>query len=1360
MLFWTITSSFCTLLQVAQGSSHELWDGNSGSLVRSPLHGGRRGGEEVTGQRDLHRQKRQAALPEEYTIAVEIRFVDSSLQNAVKSYLKNLSFPLFTNATDPTETISSVHVNTVCNSTGSDSTHCCCEDDYRWLSEICTHPACLGTTAAPEGHNCIAQLPSQEMYCQLLPEEIYTRKMFVRLNIPFQNALKNPSSEMYQQYKRDLERAFTVGYKTLYGFISANVTEFRSGSTVVDYEVTSARAIPVEKASGKVAAALNSSYKLDPTSFRSPSVEIYGGTNISILPRPIFKGDTVTMRCESRANSSNVTWSFQGSSISSSGRHSITSGHSNGKSISTLKIRNILLNESGEYRCTFTEHNTSPMMMHTAEGNINVSLIQLMKSEDVTMVCNGEKRELSCCVDTEMSFFTVHWKSNGAINISGTNYSTLNCTQYVLQANESQCPADKSGTITTYTCEVSTTDGARQSKHIAVKYLRKANVTLMSSTNGRVSEGANFSLRCHSDISNYDHISWEIQNGNPVQDISSLWYTTTKTPNGAESVLDVRRADQNWAGTYTCTFFQESLKSSARQAVEVFPLPLKQDIIRDPIEVVIPCSGNQMLKCCVATGRSENYTVTFHVDQSDPSSPDGQRQEGSFICYVKMLSYDNCGHEKAFFASCTFRNQIGGSVQSSPMNLTLAPKNALTCNSSDVGVGVNGTKIVKPCKGNNSSVRGNITYTCNHIWVIAQNSCLSVTVNNLLLGAESLVLSPAPDKELPAYLGNLNNTVKTEQKDISNSSANLEAVVDILNKISTIPLEAEMEPMANFLSTVDTVISAPTDTWNGVTNGSSQLLDSVEQFSNSLIAINDTIPSVILENIQLQGVVLNESDISDYNKDFTFSSLSNLSSNVLIDKEAIENGKLFQSTIISVAYSNLSHIIPQHEQSQELINGLVISTVVKANQSEPFQIKMTFAKINKSLITPRCVFWNFSFQGDQGYWDNTGCQSEENEGHVSCSCDHLTSFSVLMSPAKCEDYGASKWQSLRYLTYIGLGVSILSLVACIVIEALVWKSVTKTRISYMRHICILNVAISLLIADTWFIVIAAKEQTGNCSKTETKMEKKLGTEICIAAAFFVHFFYLCVFFWMLSLSLLLFYHLVFILHNTSKTTMKAVAFCLGYGCPLVISGITIAVTLPQKSYLRNHTQEDICFLNWDNSYALLALVVPALVIVAINAVITAVVIAKIPRRSIGERSRNDERSSLYRIAKSIGVLTPLLGLTWGFGLAVVFKDSSLVFHILFNFFNAFQGLFILLFGILWDRKVREALLNKFSRSRWSSRTSKSTGQSPSAPMLSLSSPFSRVLNNLFGKAGKYQVSSTESASSSSENTSKAHSLLT
>uniref|UniRef100_A0A8C3KVC1 Adhesion G protein-coupled receptor F5 n=1 Tax=Calidris pygmaea TaxID=425635 RepID=A0A8C3KVC1_9CHAR len=505
----------------------------------------------------------------------------------------------------------------------------------------------------------------------------------------------------------------------------------------------------------------------------------------------------------------------------------------------------------------------------------------------------------------------------------------------------------------------------------------------------------------------------------------------------------------------------------------------------------------------------------------------------------------------------------------------------------------------------------------------------------------------------------------------------------------------------------------------------------MENFTLNLRPVNNTIPPVRVENLELQGITVTENS-TNYNK--TFRSTENLTVDLFIDKTEVQT-LTPNSTIISVMYSKLGSILPQN------VNGLIVTTTVSSNRSQKFKINMIFEKINSSLKRPQCVFWNFTLNEPEGGWDTQGCTATQGEdNYVNCSCNHLTSFSILMSPDILPSINAED-----YITYIGLAISILSLVSCIIIESLVWKYVTNNTTSYMRHVCILNIATSLLIADIWFIV------TASISDQNQEMSKG----ICFVATFFIHLFYLCVFFWMLSLGLILFYRLVFILHNTSKTTQKAVAFCLGYGCPFVIAVITLAVTLPKNSY----TRKDVCWLNWEDSKALLAFVVPALIIVVMNLFITAVVIIKILRPTIGDRSNRQERKSLFQIGKSVAILTPLLGLNWGFGFATVIKDSHRAFHILFALLNAFQGLFILLFGTLWDKKIQEALLKRNSMSKWSSQQTKSSSLILVTPMLAMSYPFSRTFNNLCGKTGKYRVSSSEPSSSSSENTSKAYSLL-
>nr|BAC35151.1 unnamed protein product [Mus musculus] len=179
------------------------------------------------------------------------------------------------------------------------------------------------------------------------------------------------------------------------------------------------------------------------------------------------------------------------------------------------------------------------------------------------------------------------------------------------------------------------------------------------------------------------------------------------------------------------------------------------------------------------------------------------------------------------------------------------------------------------------------------------------------------------------------------------------------------------------------------------------------------------------------------------------------------------------------------------------------------------------------------------------------------------------------------------------------------------------------------------------------------------------------------------------------------------------TTMMAIGFCLGYGCPLLISIITLAVTQPSNSYKRN----DVCWLNWsDKSKPLLAFVVPALTIVAVNLVVVLLVLRKLWRPAVGERLNQDDKATAIRMGKSLLVLTPLLGLTWGFGIGTMANSHNLAWHVLFALLNAFQGFFIFCFGILLDTKLRQLLSNKLTTlSSWKQTSKRNASDTVTQP---------------------------------------------
>ncbi|KAH0518283.1 Adhesion G protein-coupled receptor F5 [Microtus ochrogaster] len=1201
-------------------------------------------------------------MEEEYTVEVEISFENISFLESVKAHLNSLSFPIQGNGTDPATDIMSIAMTTA----------------------------------------------------------YITLKIKVRLNIGFQEDLKNSSSALYRSYKTDLERAFREGYKTLPGFKSVTVTHFTKGSVVVNFEAQfKSSPLPgsIHKANEHVTQNLNQTYRMDYSSFQgTPSNE----TKFTVTPEVIFEGDNVVLECESEIVSSNTSWYYgeKRSEIQSGGRFSIhTSVLNNMSLVSRLTIYNFTKYDAGEYRCKLTLD-----IFEYGDGRrLDVTPIRILAKEERKVVCDSNPISLNCCSENIANWSKIEWKQEGKIKILGIPETDLDssCSTYTLKADGTQCPSGSSGTTVTYTCEFVSPYGARGSKNIAVTFVsvgdnssykgevpevlrhvmevstvqsttansletskaqeQQANLTITSDPIS-ISEGQSFTISCSSDVSNYDEVYWNTSAGIKIH---PRFYTMSRQGDRAESVLTVKTSTREWNGTYHCIFRYKNSYSIATKDVTIHPLPLESDIMMDPLEASGLCTSSHQFRCCVEEEKGAEYLVTFHVDSS--AFPAEREVNGRQACYKYSLPANSLLCPKNIDVFCHFANAANTSVRSPAMKLTLVRGENITCRDPVIGIGEPGKVIQKLCQFSKVSrssgqiIGGIVTYKCvGSQWKEEKRGCISAPINSLLQLAKALIKSPSQDQKLPAYLRDLSVSAGKEEWDIRSSPGSLGAVISILDLLSTVPTQVNSEMMRDVLATINVILDKSTlKSWERLlqqqSNQSSQFLHSVERFTKALRLGDNTPPFLFHPNVQMKSMVVRRGHPQTYEQKFVFTD-SDLWGDVAIDECQLGNLQP-DSSIVTVAFPTLKAILAKDGQEKASSNSLVMTTTVSHSIIKPFKISMTFKNNHHSGGKPQCVFWNFSLANYTGGWDSSGCSMEEdgrdNRDRVFCKCTHLTSFSILMSPDS-PDPGSLLKVLLDIISYIGLGFSIFSLAACIVVEAMVWKSVTKNRTSYMRHMCIVNIAFCLLIADIWFIVASAIHD-GHYPLNETA---------CVAATFFIHFFYLSVFFWMLTLGLMLFYRLIFILHDASKSTQKAIAFSLGYGCPLVISSITVGVTQPQEVY----TRKNACWLNWEDTRALLAFAIPALVIVVVNVSITVVVITKILRPSVGDKPGKQEKSSLFQISKSIGVLTPLLGLTWGFGLATVIQGSSAVFHIIFTLLNAFQGLFILLFGCLWDQK--------------------------------------------------------------------------
>ncbi|XP_015253596.1 PREDICTED: adhesion G protein-coupled receptor F4-like [Cyprinodon variegatus] len=770
---------------------------------------------------------------------------------------------------------------------------------------------------------------------------------------------------------------------------------------------------------------------------------------------------------------------------------------------------------------------------------------------------------------------------------------------------------------------------------------------------------------------------------------------TTKPSDDGTSKYKITTFYKIHDGQYTCKMSRaDGATFTQSRNLKSKPAPL---ITVKPIIGSLKCPGSLTLECSVRG----DYQVEFKGLDPPSSSPDSEIKH-------EYQAPDGCTpEEKTITCQVTTKPEVKKIIK-----LTLNPN--VLCEGDDVfSAGPEGFFAVGPCK---EGMVGNKTAVCKDDGTYGdiQDNCVLEVIQNLLDQSEEL------DKvTLPGFLETLKDATINNTKTITDSPATINAMVNILENIARrvdfLNITINEESTRNILESAGVLTTdAAKKSWDqlnsnntGTRNASSSFLSAFEGITAHVV--NEPF------KINTQNIIFTKTNFTNiFNADFNSS----------LEVEIPEAGGEKQSISV-ILFASMDNVLPVREKtntSSSVINGRV---ALIQPESDLTNISIAFDVLNETLGNPKCVFWDFKLFDGLGGWSEDGCSFVMSEnGSVTCNCNHTTSFSILMSPSSYTD------PPLEYITYIGLGISMGSLIICLIIEGIVWRKIRKNTTSYLRHVSIVNIAVSLLIADIWFFIGAAISKTTNAPA-------------CTAATFFIHFFYLALFFWMLASALLLLYRMVNVFDGgLSKASMLAIGFSLGYGAPLIIATITIAVTAPSNEYIRGDV---VCWLNWDESKALLGFVIPALLIVAVNLIILIVVIFKMLRRRSGENAAQaGEKHVLLVIARSLAVLTPFFGITWGLGIGIMVRPNNRGIHITFALFNSLQGFFILVFGTLLDRTVRSEI-RKSQRSTSQTRTRSTSAGTISSGFGNLFRRFRKGKRSTSG----YQVSSNGSMDSSS-----------
>ncbi|KAL9951189.1 hypothetical protein ACROYT_G043809 [Oculina patagonica] len=306
-----------------------------------------------------------------------------------------------------------------------------------------------------------------------------------------------------------------------------------------------------------------------------------------------------------------------------------------------------------------------------------------------------------------------------------------------------------------------------------------------------------------------------------------------------------------------------------------------------------------------------------------------------------------------------------------------------------------------------------------------------------------------------------------------------------------------------------------------------------------------------------------------------------------------------------------------------------------------------------------CVFWNGFGEESPDGWSGEGChaKSTSNAKETDCSCNHMTHFAVLFDYSDSLEITKKDETILRILTYVGLALSITGETLTIISYALLTD--VHQPLSQIR----MSLAGSLGAGQIIFLV--GINATGN-------------QVACVTAAALVQYFLMTAFCWMLVEGIYL-YLLVVKVYNINNKI--AIYHVVSWGIPAVLVAMSLSIAAG-KDGIQSFVDDEYCWISSDNNlmWIFVAFVV---VIETLNFLI----LLRVIKEMATMQSTEDNHIHQIRLGiKACAVMTPLLGITWLFGLLSPLHKA---FVYIFTVFNSIQGFLIFLLHCVRNSQMRD-----------------------------------------------------------------------
>ncbi|KAM6454465.1 cadherin EGF LAG seven-pass G-type receptor 2 isoform 4-T4 [Liasis olivaceus] len=381
----------------------------------------------------------------------------------------------------------------------------------------------------------------------------------------------------------------------------------------------------------------------------------------------------------------------------------------------------------------------------------------------------------------------------------------------------------------------------------------------------------------------------------------------------------------------------------------------------------------------------------------------------------------------------------------------------------------------------------------------------------------------------------------------------------------------------------------------------------------------------------------------------------------------LSEGQAIASVII---YRTLASLLPEQYDTDKrslrvpkrpIINTPVVSISIHDNDAlmqraleKPITVQFRLLE-TEERTKPICVFWNHSILvSGTGGWSAKGCEVVfRNETHVSCQCNHMMSFAVLMDISRREN---GEILPLKTITYISIAVTLGSLLLTFLFLAGL-RTLRSNQQSIRK-----NLVIALFLSELIFLL--------GINQADLPFA-------CTVIAILLHFLYMCAFSWAL-LEALHIYRMLSEVRDINYGPMRFY-YMVGWGVPAFITGL--AVGLDPEGY----GNPDFC---WLSIYDTLIWSFAGPIAFAVAISVFLYVLAT--KATCAAQQQGFEKKGTVSGLRSGFISLLIMSVTWLLALLSINSDAIL-FHYLFAGFNCLQGPLIFLLCVILCKEVRRAL---------------------------------------------------------------------